>query len=488
MTPLNTALCLDLGCWTDKLMESWATNFGESAWGLLSGAFTGEASFIAAEEFSVASMMTNSVAGVMAIVLIVFGAVQMVIDVRKGGVPAGLKTLFAILLAWPVTAVAVWVAMKLTRFFDQLSNAILSSSGGEDALAMLLKPSMTVPVVTSVASMHMIFMLVIWLVSLVLSLIMIIRNFVILALIAIAPMALMVLPAEFSRAWAKNWAGALLAALLIKPLSAVIIVLAANLMAHTEGYTSVLTGIVGLVLAAASPMFASQLFGFANLQAGEVGTQTASQTSSAAQNTASRVQQGVYSAGMARSQRMNSAMAAQGGSSPSTVQPSAAPKFGAAQSANPSPTSGGSTGSGTGAGTPSGTSGQTQTTPTPAAGAGTTGTASTDGASPTTQRGTSPTPSPATAQSATRGGQGMAPEQPATVHGQKQAQASPVISQPVVSTRGSSASGEGQTPGVLPANTGALGSQSRTSSTTTTQTQTTVGHRTVQDDIKGTRK
>lgn len=333
---LPTGLCFDLECVTDKVIFSWADSFGETAWNFLAGAFTGDASYIDTEEFSVAAMMTNSVAGVMAIILIVLGSIQLILDIRKGGIGAALKTFFGILMAWPVTAVSVWMTMKLTRYVDQLSNAILGTDSGSQALAKVFTPAMTNPSLTNKAAMYLVFMLIIWLLSLVLSLIMIIRNFVLLALIAIAPMALMILPASFARTWSKNWAGAVLATLLIKPLSAIILVLAAELTAKTEGFTAVLTGIVGLILAAASPLLASKIFGFAGLQAADSATSAAGQSVSSARSTVSQTHQMAASSAMRKGQMMNRNMESRNsvtGAGVSSVQ-SSGDKFAHANSKN----------------------------------------------------------------------------------------------------------------------------------------------------------
>lgn len=310
-TGLATGLCVTPTCQANQMFQSWAAQLSEFAWSLLQGSFTGEASRIDSAEFSIAAVMTNRFAGVMAFVLVVVGCVQVVRDVQKDGIGASMRTVLAVLLAWPITAFSVWATMKLTVYLDLLTNAILSTGEGTGALNKLMTPILQVNSATgpiSGATAVLVFIAIVWLISLFLSIVMVLRNFGILALIGFAPVALMMFPAEVTKGWTKNWMKAVLVALLIKPASAALIVLAAALVEGATGVTALLTGLVGLILALCSPLFLSKVLSFVDMGSADATTQAASGAGRSAMNTAYRTGRSMQDAGRRKSGNMSKNM------------------------------------------------------------------------------------------------------------------------------------------------------------------------------------
>ncbi|NKX94259.1 hypothetical protein HF995_13435 [Sanguibacter hominis ATCC BAA-789] len=250
----------------NEILSSFSSDMAESAWGFLVGAFTGSASYISDEQWSVATIFTNRFAAVMAIFTVIAALLQIVRALFAGRTRDVLIPAVAAVLAWPVTAVSVWLTIRAAGALDHLVRAMFGSSD-DSALESIFLPlaalgTETSPLGTGGFGATLLLLALVWIASLVLSLVMIFRNFALLILVAFAPVALMLLPASITRSWSKVWAQSVVALIIAKPLAAGVLLIAAELTATADGMAQVLTGLTGLIVACASPAGALQLVRF----------------------------------------------------------------------------------------------------------------------------------------------------------------------------------------------------------------------------------
>lgn len=279
---------LDTFCKADEWLTSKLTGMIESAWGMVHAAFVSTG--LSDSAWSAATFFTNRFVAILMFATVAAAMVKIIMAMVRGRPKEVWPALLAAFLAWPVTATAVWLAIRFSAAIDKLTAAMLVDDKGSDALSRvflamtLLDKSVPFMDPTSISmkysSSTFVFALlamVIWVVSLVLTLVLQFRNFALLVLIAFAPVAWMLLPAETTRAWIKTWTQMTLALILAKPVAAVVLMLASEIMdrTSTEGWSAVLTGLVGLVVACASPAGTLALVRFA-------GVHTASEADGAA--------------------------------------------------------------------------------------------------------------------------------------------------------------------------------------------------------------
>jgi hypothetical protein len=92
---------------------------------------------------------------------------------------------------------------------------------------------------------------------------MIFRTFALAVLAAVAPVALMMMPWEKSKAWVGRWCEVVVALLLAKPLAATVLAAAIKLFADSTSFAGLAAGTVGMILACGAPLVALRLVSFA---------------------------------------------------------------------------------------------------------------------------------------------------------------------------------------------------------------------------------
>ncbi|MFJ5695940.1 type IV secretion system protein [Arthrobacter sp. NPDC093125] len=184
--------------------------------------------------------------------------------------------------AIPLVGAAVYLVRQLTRASDLASAALLESIGSDPYLVFMrlfgferapegsgrewnlvsLAPGTTggpagAVVVTVMA------VIVVWILAFILMCSMIFRSFALVVLAAVAPVALMLLPWDKSKSWARRWCEVVIALVLAKPLAATVLAVAVKLFAESKSFAGLAAGTVGMALACGAPLMALRLVSFA---------------------------------------------------------------------------------------------------------------------------------------------------------------------------------------------------------------------------------
>lgn len=184
--------------------------------------------------------------------------------------------------AIPLVGAAVYLVRQLTRASDLASAALLESIGSDPYLVFMrlfgferapegsgrewnlvsLAPGTTggpagAVVVTVMA------VIVVWILAFILMCSMIFRSFALVVLAAVAPVALMLLPWDKTKSWARRWCEVVIALVLAKPLAATVLAVAVKLFAESKSFAGLAAGTVGMALACGAPLMALRLVNFA---------------------------------------------------------------------------------------------------------------------------------------------------------------------------------------------------------------------------------
>jgi TrbL/VirB6 plasmid conjugal transfer protein len=184
--------------------------------------------------------------------------------------------------AIPLVGAAVYLVRQLTRASDLASAALLESIGSDPYLVFMrlfgferapegsgrewnlvsLAPGTTggpagAVVVTVMA------VIVVWILAFILMCSMIFRSFALVVLAAVAPVALMLLPWDKTKSWARRWCEVVIALVLAKPLAGTVLAVAVKLFAESKSFAGLAAGTVGMALACGAPLMALRLVSFA---------------------------------------------------------------------------------------------------------------------------------------------------------------------------------------------------------------------------------
>lgn len=184
--------------------------------------------------------------------------------------------------AIPLVGAAVYLVQRLTRASDQASAALLESIGSDPYLVFMrlfgferapegsdrewnlvsLAPGTTggAPGAVVVTVMAVI---VVWILAFILMCSMIFRSFALVVLAAVAPVALMLLPWDKTKSWARRWSEVVIALVIAKPLAATVLAAAVKLFAESKSFAGLAAGTVGMALACGAPLMAMRLVSFA---------------------------------------------------------------------------------------------------------------------------------------------------------------------------------------------------------------------------------
>ncbi|MFF1880581.1 type IV secretion system protein [Pseudarthrobacter sp. NPDC058196] len=184
--------------------------------------------------------------------------------------------------AIPLVGAAVYLVQQLTRASDQAAAALLESIGSDPYLVFMrlfgferapegaarewnlvsLAPGTTggAPGAVVVTVMAVI---VVWILAFILMCSMIFRSFALVVLAAVAPVALMLLPWDKTKSWARRWCEVVVALVIAKPLAATVLAVAVKLFAESKSFAGLAAGTVGMALACGAPLMASRLVSFA---------------------------------------------------------------------------------------------------------------------------------------------------------------------------------------------------------------------------------
>ncbi len=185
-------------------------------------------------------------------------------------------------VAIPMVAGAVYLARQLTKVGDSAAEALLDSMGtdpyvvfmrlfgferasegsGREWNVVSLSPGTSsgaagAVIVTAMA------VIVVWILAFILMCSMIFRSFALIVLAAVAPVALMLMPWEKTKSWARRWCEIVVALLIAKPLAATVLAVAIRLFAESKSFAGLAGGAVGMALACGAPLMALRLVSFA---------------------------------------------------------------------------------------------------------------------------------------------------------------------------------------------------------------------------------
>lgn len=268
-------------------LEPFIDSLTTTAWNLLAGAFTGQAAYIDNAQWGVAVAFTNKLTVVMVGFTVLAGLIQVGRKLFQGRMREAITPAILVVVAWPLTGITVWITIMSVAAVDKIVVAMLGTQSN-DSLSKLFEAATLLgtaqglgnPAGGGALTANLLMLLILWVFSLVLSMVMIFRNFALIVLVAFAPLALMLIPAETTRAWSKRWAETVVALLLTKPIAAGLLIISAELVGSVSGLASALMALVGIIVACASPMAAMSLVKFtgANLGAEAGGDASAATT------------------------------------------------------------------------------------------------------------------------------------------------------------------------------------------------------------------
>lgn len=255
-------------------------NIASWMWGFITGAFT--VSDVDDSQWAAIGGLTNWWVLVMMTPLVVVMILQLLSGLISQQPRRLLRALVGGAAAVPLVAAAVYVVRQLTRVSDEASAALLGSMGTDPYVVFMrlfgfeaapagserewnvisLAPgnqggAVGGAIVTAMA------VIVVWILAFILMCSMIFRTFALAVLAAVAPVALMMMPWEKSKAWAGRWCEVVVALLLAKPLAATVLAAAIKLFADSTSFAGLAAGTVGMVLACGAPLMALRLVSFA---------------------------------------------------------------------------------------------------------------------------------------------------------------------------------------------------------------------------------
>ena len=255
-------------------------NIASWMWGFITGAFT--VSDVDDSQWTAIGGLTNWWVIVMMTPLVVVMIIQLLSGLISQQPRRLLRALIGGAAAVPLVAAAVYVVRQLTHASDAASAALLESIGTDPYVVFMrlfgferapagsdrewnvisLAPGNQGGAVGG-AIVTVMAVIVVWILAFILMCSMIFRTFALAVLAAVAPVALMMLPWEKSKAWAGRWCEIVVALLLAKPLAATVLATAIKLFADSESFAGLAAGTVGMVLACGAPLMALRLVSFA---------------------------------------------------------------------------------------------------------------------------------------------------------------------------------------------------------------------------------
>ncbi|KNH21166.1 hypothetical protein ACU18_03275 [Arthrobacter sp. ZBG10] len=249
-------------------------------WGFITGAFS--VSEVDDSQWAAIGGLTNWWVIVMMTPLVVGMILQLLSGLISQQPRRLIRALVGGAAAVPLVAAAVYLVQQLTRVTDSASTALLESIGTDPYVVFMrlfgferapegserewnvisLAPGNQGGAVGG-AIVTVMAVIVVWILAFILMCSMIFRTFALAVLAAVAPVALMMMPWEKSKAWAGRWCEVVVALLLAKPLAATVLAAAIKLFADSTSFAGLAAGTVGMVLACGAPLMALRLVSFA---------------------------------------------------------------------------------------------------------------------------------------------------------------------------------------------------------------------------------
>jgi hypothetical protein len=338
-------------------------NIASWIWSFITGAFS--VSNVDDSQWTAVQGLTNWWVVVMLTPLVIAMILQLLSGLISQQPRRLVRALVGGAVSIPMVGGAVYLARQLTKVGDSAAAALLDSMGtdpyvvfmrlfgferapegsGREWNVVSLSPGTSsgaagAVIVTAMA------VIVVWILAFILMCSMIFRSFALIVLAAVAPVALMLMPWEKTKSWARRWCEIVVALLIAKPLAATVLAVAIKLFAESKSFAGLAGGAVGMALACGAPLMALRLVSFAG---GELAAaaQTAggghvlSRSSSFTARQISRQTGGRFTlAGMAARSAITRPIPSSRPQFPTTAQPPKQPLPGAPTGATPSRSTG----------------------------------------------------------------------------------------------------------------------------------------------------
>lgn len=277
----------------EEMVAPLVASMSASAWDLLKGAFMGSAGLLGDGQWGVAVGFNNKMTVVMSVFTVLVALFQVGRCLFQGRMRDAIKPAVAAVLAWPVTAICVWATIMSVAAMDKLVAAMLGGAENDSLQDVFLAASAMGAIqgatggpagaASGALGANLILLLIVWVFSLILSMVMIFRNFALIVAVSFASVALMLIPADVTRSWAKRWAETVIALILTKPIASGILILSSELVATADSLASSMMALVAIIVACASPMAAIALVKFTGAQLGaDAGNEASRATGTAA--------------------------------------------------------------------------------------------------------------------------------------------------------------------------------------------------------------
>lgn len=266
---LCTGACgpFDLSCkidaWQTGWLEGLRATFASVTASMLEGVFTSSISTLGTASWNVGITTVNRLGAVMAIVVVALCAVQVTVTLlarQRSGVA---RAVFGALLAWPVCAASVWLAIRLVTVADGLAAAMIENSTALATLSGLVDLAWVGSVVTGnpvgAALVSLFFLFMVFIPTVLLTFVMAFRNYALVVAVAVAPVSLMVWGLAALGGMGRGWVKVTTALMLTKPVMAIAILIAGEMVGAGltgGGIGPFMTGVVGLFSAAFAPFLA----------------------------------------------------------------------------------------------------------------------------------------------------------------------------------------------------------------------------------------
>ncbi len=255
-------------------------NIASWIWSFITGAFS--VSNVDDSQWIAVQGLTNWWVVVMMTPLVVAMILQLVSGLISQQPLRLVRALVGGAAAIPMVAGAVYLARQLTKVGDSAAAALLDSMGTDPYVVFMRLFGFERAPAGSVRDWNLVSMapgtssgaagavivtamavIVVWILAFILMCSMIFRSFALIVLAAVAPVALMLMPWEKTKSWARRWCEIVVALLIAKPLAATVLAVAIKLFAESKSFAGLAAGVVGMTLACGAPLMALRLVSFA---------------------------------------------------------------------------------------------------------------------------------------------------------------------------------------------------------------------------------
>lgn len=214
---------------------------------MITGAFTGTAGTVSNSQWNIAITAANRIGWIMGFVNMAICIIGSLHAAVKGSVAESVKSFAMCVLAWPLTAVSVSVMITLEGIVGTVSAKILNVQLSGDTASGAFSDSVVSNLVGTATKygaqadmlIRLVVYVLVWFASLALSGMLAARLLSLVLLAAVAPLPIMMSGWRITRPAALKWVEAVAGVMLVKPLSALILMVGSALLNVANNDTNV---------------------------------------------------------------------------------------------------------------------------------------------------------------------------------------------------------------------------------------------------------